>query len=204
MSRWLLVRHGETEWNRDGKAQGHSDITLSERGRDQARALHRALRNIPIHAVATSDLTRAKETAKLVLGERDVPFHVTPDLREANYGEWEGLTSDEAKARDPDLHAKWLLWDPSFVAPGGESVDEIMIRVKRFLKTQSDLAEDKTLLVVSHGGTLRLLFIALMAMPIDTFRQFVLDNASLSIVDVWPQRGVLSLWNDTSHYQKTD
>ena len=202
MTRWLLVRHGETEWNRDGKAQGHADIQLSDVGRWQAKMLAEALRDVPIHVAACSDLTRARETARLILGERDVPLEITPDLREVAYGAWEGLTSEQARARNPDLYEKWLLWDPTFVAPdGGESVQQVMVRVRRFVKRTEYLGDDQTLVVVSHGGTIRILTLALMELPLKTFSQFVLDLASISIIDVFPQRSVLSLWNDTSHYQ---
>ncbi len=92
MGRWFIVRHGETEWNVVGRIQGHSDIPLSRKGREQAHTVARRLAAAPLDVVYCSDLSRASETARIILGDRDIPLHATAELRERDYGVFEGLT----------------------------------------------------------------------------------------------------------------
>ena len=79
MGRWFIVRHGETEWNVLGRIQGHSDVPLSQNGRDQAHTVARRLAEAPLDVIYCSDLARASETARLILGRRDIPLHATPE-----------------------------------------------------------------------------------------------------------------------------
>jgi hypothetical protein len=95
MTELLLVRHGETDWNAEGRLQGHTDRPLSDYGRDQARQLADDLATEAFDVIYASDLARARETAEIVAERLDVPVNVDPDLREKNWGTWEGLTSTE-------------------------------------------------------------------------------------------------------------
>src|SRR5687767_15916178 len=99
MARLYIFRHGETDWNLARRIQGHTDIALNERGRDQARDLANRLERYPIQAILSSDLARARETAEIVARRSDVPVFVDERLREASLGDAEGLTVDEAIAR---------------------------------------------------------------------------------------------------------
>jgi probable phosphoglycerate mutase len=151
MKRLLLVRHGETEWNRLGRFQGHTDIELNEEGRAQARALALRLEGKPIAAIASSDLQRAHETARILAESLSLSVaKVDPDLRERSYGLFEGLTRDECMLKYPEA---WRAAE----APGAEPrhlVTERLVRsVKRLLEEHG--REGAYVMIVSHGGAIR-------------------------------------------------
>lgn len=203
MTRWLLVRHGETAWNREGRYQGHLDVPLSDAGREQAAALSVALASVPIVTAFASDLTRASETARIALGTRSVPLIATPNLRETAYGEWEGLSFREARERDPDLFRRFARWDSTVAPPGGEAVPQVFARVRAFLESLDHRDPDGTYLIVAHSGTVRMLASALLGLPAEATRRFALDSASLSVVETHPRGSAFTLWNDTSHFRRT-
>jgi probable phosphoglycerate mutase len=143
----LLARHGETDWNRDRRVQGHTDVPLNETGRQQASALATALENEPLDAVYSSDLERARETARIVAEPRGLQVEVADGLREKHFGSWEGLTDEEVLRRFPD--ARRGHWGD------GETTDEMTERV---IETLHRIAADhpgERVLVVLHGGPLR-------------------------------------------------
>ena len=121
----LCVRHGRTAWNADKRFQGHTDVTLDDEGRAQARALAALLAGERIDAAASSDLARAAETARMVLGPRAVELRLDPDWREMRFGEWEGLTWEQIRAANPHLdpaaHASVTAYAPG----GGETFAEL-------------------------------------------------------------------------------
>jgi broad specificity phosphatase PhoE len=135
----LLVRHGETDWNADGRLQGHTDRPLTDFGRRQARQLAEELDSEGLDAIYSSDLARARETADIV-GERlELPVVVDPDLREKDWGNWEGLTAVERDRVE-------------FV---GESTEAHQERILRALKRIAERHPDGHVLVVTHGGSMR-------------------------------------------------
>src|SRR5262245_65615545 len=102
MTELLLTRHGETDWNREHRVQGHTDVPLNENGREQARALAERLVDVPLAAIYASDLARARETAEIVARRLGLGVVLDPGLREKNFGSWEGLTDVEIAERFPD------------------------------------------------------------------------------------------------------
>ena len=147
MTRILLVRHGETDWNLDRRLQGHADRSLNETGREQARGLVAELADEPLDAVYSSDLSRAAETARIVADARGLDVTVLPSLRERHFGTWEGLTDEEIHERFPEA-ADGVLGD-------GESRDELDRRILGALERIAEEHPNDTVLVVSHGGPLR-------------------------------------------------
>jgi broad specificity phosphatase PhoE len=139
----LLVRHGETEWNRLHRWQGHTDTPLNATGRAQVRELALALAGERVDAVYSSDLSRASETAAAIAAEHGLPVHVDPDLREIDVGGREGLTREEVAQRFPEDG-----WD-------GETREQHAERVLRALHRIADRHPDERVVVVGHGGTLR-------------------------------------------------
>jgi probable phosphoglycerate mutase len=142
----LLARHGETDWNRDGRWQGWADPPLNEAGREQARVLADQLRRTPFDAVYSSDLRRAHETADIVAAPHEVPVIIEPGLREIDVGSWSGLTRTEIEERFP-----------AGSRPDGETREQHLARV---LATVERIAREHAgarLLIVSHGGTMRAL-----------------------------------------------
>jgi len=135
----LLVRHGETDWNAEGRLQGHTDTPLNDYGRRQAAALAEQLAGDGIAAIYASDLSRARETAEIVGGRIGLPVSVVPDLREKNWGSWEGLTPTERDA----------------VEYVGESTMEHRARTVRALAAIAGRHPGERVLVVTHGGSVR-------------------------------------------------
>lgn len=157
MRKLFLVRHGETDWNREGRFQGHTDVELSDVGRQQARALAEKLRSREIGAIACSDLLRAKQTASILAEELNAPIAcVDGGLRERGYGCFEGLTRAECGAKFPELWASHAKGE-SVEVPGAERrelvMDRIVRSVKRCVETQS---EGTSIAVISHGGVMRM------------------------------------------------
>ena len=139
MGTLILVRHGETDWNAAGRLQGHTDRPLNDYGRTQAKRLADQLAGDGIAAIYASDLSRARETAE-ILGERlGLPVVVDPDLREKNWGTWEGLTSDER------LQVEFE----------GETTEEHRERVLRSVRRIAERHPGQRIVVVTHGGSLR-------------------------------------------------
>jgi len=152
ITRILLVRHGATEWNTHKRAQGHADIALTDEGISQALHAAGELSETDIAAVYSSDLKRAYDTAMVIAKDHGVEVTVDRDFREIDQGEWEGLTVDEIRAGWPDL------WGPArhFNArPGGETPHQVRKRSLEALERAVKAHPDSTIVVVSHGGTIR-------------------------------------------------
>ncbi len=146
MTTILLARHGETDWNRDGRFQGWADPPLNARGREQARALAEQLRHTPFDAVFSSDLRRARETADIVAEPHGIVVATDPGLREVDVGSWSGLTRPEIEARFPgaDRH-------------DGETREQHLERVVATVERIAREWISRRILIVSHGGSLRAL-----------------------------------------------
>ena len=151
----ILVRHGQTAWNVLRRFQGQTDIPLDEEGRAQARALATYLRAEPIVVAASSDLTRARETAEAIMAGRDVPLHLEPRLREMRFGDWEGLDWTQIRERYPHLpEAGWS--NPREYTPeGGEPFEDVHVRVGEVLDEMRErLLPGQRALIVTHAGIL--------------------------------------------------
>lgn len=143
----LLARHGETAWNVEGRVQGHTDLPLNESGIAQAEALATQLAAEPLVAVHSSDLLRARATASAVASRHGLDVVLDPDLREKNFGSWEGMTDTEIRERHPDaLRGTW---------GDGESSEAVARRAVAAIERIRSQYTDGTVLVVSHGGALR-------------------------------------------------
>jgi broad specificity phosphatase PhoE len=163
----VLVRHGETTWNREGRFQGHTDIELSDLGRAQARALRGRLEVSHAHlfddaqtAILTSDLRRAHETAEIAFGVPGRTLHVRRELREFCYGVFEGLTRREIDDRFPGAMAAWLGGDRAFAVEGGESRAQVHARAHDVIHRFLTEAPQRNIVIVAHGGTMRQLLSA--------------------------------------------
>lgn len=153
MKRVWLVRHGETDWNRDGRFQGHTDIELNDQGREQARAVVEKLRALSVGRVTSSDLRRARETAEIIAQglPAELAPHV-PEVRERSYGAFEGLTRDECAERYPEIwreHMRGVWVDVPGAEPRDQVMDRIVRGVRSAIETHGDIA------IVSHGGAIR-------------------------------------------------
>ncbi len=204
MGRLYLVRHGETEWNAQGRLQGHVDVGLSENGQRQAQAVAQRLSGVTFDAAYSSDLSRTSETARIILAQRrEVKLTATSQLRERHYGVFEGLTVAERQARYPDMFAASLSNDLDFAPTDGETMSQVGARMAAFVAELRERHLEETVLIAGHGGALRATLPALLGLPLEALWRLFLDNCSLSIVDTYPESdgvgAVLRLFNDTSH-----
>ena len=203
MGRLYMVRHGETEWNVQGRIQGHTDIGLSDKGQRQAQAVAHRLDGVCFHAAYSSDLSRTTETARIILAQQTITLTATPQLRERYYGVFEGLTVAERQARYPDMFAASLFNDLDFAPADGETMVQVGARMAAFVADLRERHLEETVLIAGHGGALRATLPALLDLPLKALWRLALDNCSLSIVDTYPESegvgAVLRLFNDTSH-----
>jgi broad specificity phosphatase PhoE len=152
----LLARHGETDWNREGRFQGHADPPLNEAGRAQAAQLAVELASQELAAVYASPLRRALETADVVAATRRLVPLPDERLREVDVGSWQGLTRDEVQRRFPEQYARWLDYGQGW--EDGESYEEMGRRVVAGLLALAAAHEGDRLLAVTHGGPIRAAF----------------------------------------------
>ena len=185
----VLVRHGETEWSRSGRHTGRTDVPLTDLGRHQAELLGRRLRGRSFALVLTSPLGRARETCRLAgLGEGAL---LRDELREWDYGEYEGITTPEIRSRRPD----WFLWRDG--CPGGETAAEVGARADRVVAELRAAGGDCA--VFGHGHMLRVLAARWLGLPPGEGRLLGLSTAALSVLGYERETPVLWLWNEASH-----
>jgi len=150
----LLARHGETDWNIQGRWQGHADRPLNDAGREQARELAETLAaGRTIDVVYSSDLIRAHETARIVAERLGLPVTVDVGLREVDVGDWSGRAHDEVESLDPEGFRRWQGGGKGW--NGGESYEEMGSRVVGTVLRLANAHPGKTILIVSHGGSIR-------------------------------------------------
>ena len=198
-TRIFIARHGQTVSNREGRFCGHSETDLTPLGEAQARALGVRLAGTPLHAIYTSDFSRAIRTAGFATEGRGLTPNTDPSLRELHYGAWE-MERESAIRRDhPEQHKLMRDESPEWHPPGGENVAAVRERTHAALQRLIRRHKGENVLIVSHGTAIICMLSELLGMPIaNTFRMDI-ANCGLSEVTVVRQRSVLSLLNDTSH-----
>lgn len=199
MPKLLLARHGATELNSARIFVGQRDAELSALGQSQVKKLSGRLAAEKIDVIYSSDLRRAMVTAETIASKHKLEITTCPELREVDYGKFEGLTFEQITQLYPELAGLCLNWDLQLKFPDGESVEELKQRVNKFLGRLKHHDQEQTVLIVAHGGPLRLIICSLLGIDPRHWRQMHLDLASLSIVNIYPEVAVLSLLNDTSH-----
>ena len=184
MTKLLLARHGESDWNAAGRWQGHADRPLTARGREQARFLADALDHVALDAVYASDLRRAWETAQAVAGRKGLEVRKLPELREVDVGSWSGLTRAEARELFPDGFRRWRDGESGW--DDGETYEEMAERVLDALRSIADAHGEGQVLVVSHGGAIRAVHARAAGTALADYRRLhpVEPNAGLSLVSI--------------------
>lgn len=177
MTRFCLIRHGQTDWNLEGRYQGQSDAPLNETGRAQARALGEQLQGQSFAAIYTSDLSRARETAEIVAGYLNLPVAVDVRLREIHQGEWEGQLVDNIRKRYAGLWKKRTVDPASVRPPGGETVGEVAIRAQVALDDIARLHPTADVLIASHGLTLATILCKVRDIPVGKAYEVIPENA---------------------------
>ena len=196
----ILVRHGETSYNAEGRMYGHAQVPLNHRGVAQAQAVAQRLRATPFDAIYASDLIRATQTAQAIAALQTVRVVSRPALREQHVGDWEHLTIPEVKQQFPEEYATHSA-DPAYTAyTNGESFAMLQARAYAELgRIQRDHATGTTICVVCHGGTINALVCAVLGLDIVHHTKLWIDNCSMTTLrQVGPQLQLVRL-NDNAH-----
>jgi broad specificity phosphatase PhoE len=184
-----MVRHGETAWNRENRFQGHADPRLTAAGRRQAHELARDLPASRFAALYSSPLRRALETAEILGATIDVPVSISESLREVDVGSWQGLTRTEVEARFPGGYRRWLEYGHGW--EGGETYDELGMRVVTGLCRIADQHPGDHVLAVTHGGPIRSALAAAAGVSFDEARRSIHVVGNCAIVRIAVRSGVL-------------
>jgi probable phosphoglycerate mutase len=202
----ILVRHGETEWNRVKRIQGHLDIDLSQGGRGQARALaarmaDEARQGLRIDALYSSDLARARQTAEPLAHVLQQVVTLEPALRERQYGVFQGHDAEQIREQFPADYLAWQSRDPQFAPPGGESQAAFYARVVEVLDALVQRHRAQRIVCVAHGGVLDCAYRYARGIALTLPRTQALLNASLNVLEFDAHGARVVRWADVAHLQ---
>ena len=203
MLRIFLIRHGETEWNRQNRLQGNSDINLSPEGFHQAIMLAEHAPFQHVDAIYSSDLTRALATANILAEKFDLTVKTMPALRETNFGDWEGRFISELAAESPKAFGKFFTDPERCHPPHGETFLEAQARVMIGIREIISNHDDQNIVVVSHGSAIRLILGAALDMPIHKMWAIAQFNMALNVLRVDDGDLTVELMNSTEHLRYT-
>jgi 2,3-bisphosphoglycerate-dependent phosphoglycerate mutase len=195
----LFIRHGETDWNRQQRFQGHIDVPLNDTGRAQADRLARRLAAEPHDALFTSDLQRAQQTAAPLAAAWQMTALASAGLREQNFGLLEGLDAPTIQAQHPVLWQGWLQHSADFAAPGGESQRQFHTRVLAAVAELAAAHAGRRIVVVTHGGVLDMLWRSVHGLPLAGPRQCQIPNTGVNRLRWVAGAPQILVWGDDSH-----
>jgi len=197
MTEIILVRHGETKWNREEIFRGRIDIELNKTGLEQAELLAKYLSSIKIDAIHSSPVERALKTAKVIAHYHKINVEISPGLIDLDFGEWQGLSLQKVKEQYKELYTEWVE-NPHLVRiPGGESLDEVRERAAAMVADVIAKYEG-TVVLVSHRVVNKVLICALLGLDNSHFRNVRLDTCGITIFTYENGQFILVRHNDTS------
>jgi alpha-ribazole phosphatase len=199
MTKVILVRHGLTLWNHELRYQGHADIPLTEEGYQQAEKVAQRLAKEKIDAVYASDLGRAANTAKAIADKHGLLVGLLPDMREIHFGQWEGKTYVELQQLFPELVKDWFAQPADLAIPEGETFRQVKERAYGALLRLAQEHKGQTIVVASHGGTIRAVLCAVLDIDLNKLWQIKQDNTAVSILEFYDTKAMVALVNDTHH-----
>jgi probable phosphoglycerate mutase len=200
MTDFLIIRHGETDWNRQLRFQGQIDVPLNATGHEQAGRLAERLLAEPIDLLISSDLQRAQQTAAPLASRRAQPVSgLHAGLREQSFGLLEGLDAPTIREQHPALWAQWLRFDADESAPGGESTRQFHARVLAAVRELAEAHAGRRVALVTHGGVLDMLWRTVHGLPLSGGRECAIPNTGINRLR-W-QAGTLEIvhWADDGH-----
>jgi broad specificity phosphatase PhoE len=193
----ILVRHGETSWNRENRIQGQTDVELSDFGRIQADRLALSLKNEKFEAIVSSPLKRALETAKAIARFHPFDISLEKNLQELDHGDFESLTMQELQETHGNFLKAWLENPASFQMPNGESLLQLQERTWKIIDLRLKTSIDT--LVVSHGMAIMSILCKIQNINLSQARKMFVNTASKTVVEFKNGQGTITLLNDTSH-----
>lgn len=199
--RLLLVRHGQTAWNKQSRYLGSTDIDLDRTGRTQAQMLSQRLRGETINAFYSSDLLRARHYAKVIAMGR--PIIENPSFREMRFGSFEGLTHAEAMNRYPAIYQEWLANPLNSAPPKGEKLIEFSQRIRDALRQIISVNADATVCIVTHAGPIKVILCDCLGWELDKIWQVQASSASINMIEFDNETTKIISQNDTSYLTET-
>jgi len=194
MIKLIFIRHTETEWNKQKKYLGKTDVALSRKGIKQSEIISHYLKGKKITAVYSSGLKRAYQTASIIAEKHSLKVKKDERLDEIDFGDWEGMTFSQVQKKYPRLAKKYISVPLDTKIPKGESFFKFKSRINRSLKEILNKAKG-TVVIVSHGGVNRVIFCDLLKIPFSHFWQIKQDLGAINIIEVYGKNNIASLVN---------
>ena len=197
----ILIRHGETEWNSQKRMQGHSNSNLSEVGRGQIQALGELMKNVSFDHIYSSDSLRARQTAEAITQYSGHTLQFDQRIREKNLGVFEGLTSTEAKERHPEVYRLFKTAGPNYVIDEGESTQQLLERALEFIEEIRHRHPQERVVMVTHGGVVRVLMKYALGLSIDSPTRFIIKNTGIFGL-IWNENWLVTQMGGVYHLEK--
>jgi probable phosphoglycerate mutase len=202
MTRFLLIRHGQTEWNRVERFRGRADVPLNETGVAQARATgERVAAAWRPEAVYSSPLSRAARTAQAIASHFGIEVQIHPGLADIDYGEWQGLTPDEARDRWPEQARAWFEAPQDARIPGGETLDILRARAMAAVKEIAARHPEQTVVLLGHTVVNRIILLGVLGLGNDRFWRLRQEPCAINVFELQGSDFTLLSMNDTCHLQ---
>ena len=194
----ILIRHGETVWNSQQRMQGHSNSDLSEEGRAQIESLGQWMKNVSFDHIYSSDSLRARQTAEAITKYSGHTLKIDQRLREKNLGVFEGLTTEEAKERHPEIFRLFKTAGSNYVIDEGESTQQLLDRALEFIEEIRLMHPDQRVVLVTHGGVVRVLIKHTLGLSVGSPTRFLIKNTGLFRL-VWNEKWLVAQMGGVSH-----
>ena len=196
----ILIRHGETEWNSQKRMQGHSNSDLSSVGQAQIQALGQWMKNVPFDLIYSSDSLRAQQTAEAITQFSGHELQFDQRLREKNLGVFEGLTSEEARERHPEVFRLFKTAGSKYVIDEGESTQQLQDRALEIVNEFRIKHPEERVLLVTHGGFIRVVMKHSLGLSLETPTRFLIRNTGVFRL-VWEDKWLVSQMGGVSHLE---
>jgi len=196
----ILIRHGETEWNSQQRMQGHSNSDLSSVGQAQIQALGQWMKNVPFDHIYSSDSLRAKQTAEAITQFSGHKLKIDLRLREKNLGVFEGLTSEEARERHPEVFRLFKTAGSKYVIDEGESTQQLQDRALEIVNEIRIKHPEERVLLVTHGGFIRVVMKHSLGLSLETPTRFLIRNTGVFRLE-WEDKWLVSQMGGVSHLE---
>ena len=197
----FLIRHGLTLWNHERRYQGHTDIELSEEGIKQAIALKIRFMKTKLQAIYSSDMQRTVKTAEIINEAHQLPLQLFTELREINFGNWEGLTYEQIAKQYPQQLHGWVTTPHLTKIPGGESLMAVQERAMRIMHVIVSKHPEGSVIIVAHGVVIATIICGFLELPIEKMKEYKQDNTAVALMTIEENKASLDLFNDLSHLE---
>ena len=204
MVKVILIRHGETDWNKEQIFRGRIDVALNEVGVAQARTVQATLKDVQINAIYSSPLSRALETARVVGKSRNCEVKIEEGFIDIDFGKWQGLSHQKVKEEYKELYEMWLNKPQMVTFPEGEGLEEVQRRSMKALEKVIEKHPEETLAIVSHRVLNKVLLCTVLGLDLSHFWYIKQDTCAINAFEYKDEKFYLTLLNDTCHLKRVE